>query len=652
MRNRHWYIDTLIFSFFILLSLIVTYPLIFRMKNLLYGYSGDPHGLVWWFWWWKYAMLNHIPWRSISLLAAPFGLDLTGIFNPLAIHYPALLLTTMTDEIFAYNFMILLTFPLSALMVYYLVHRFTENKLASMFSGILYAFSPYHFSHAYCHLGLAHIQWLPFYLLTLFRLDEKRTYGNALLCALAFSLNFHAESYYGYFALILTITFVLFKMGYGWRERWQGLRNKRLSGYPVTRLSGEQKLGSRIKDPASRMHSFMVILAAISVALALVLPTFYPTLKAVHTAPKAESTVFAPYIRSLQEFFGLSARPLGYLLPSQDNPIFGRYTKDFVKTPFYGGHITEHTLYLGWVGIILSIVAVRGWRRKNKEQVRKWESEPRKVASQQRGKQASGGQRAEAIKLSSYQAIKYSASSIQDQGSRIQKGVSFFLFAGIVALIFSYSPYTEIGNFRIFFPSYFMYKVLPMFRVYARFGILVMLSISVLAGIGLAHILEKITSPGKRGFFFILILLLVFVEFAPTLPTAAIETSPPPVYQWLAQEEGDFIIAEYPVETDYYYMFYQRIHQKRLVNGALPGTPAYEVRNKISDILNPRTPGILKFLGVRYVILHPDRYLMSEDVPIIGEVPHLTKQSGLELVKIFNGVPVYKVTAQPIRPLD
>jgi len=340
------------------------------------------------------------------------------------------------------------------------------------------------------------------------------------------------------------------------------------------------------------------------------------------------------YAKPFRDLTSNSARPLGYLLPSQDNPFFGGFTKKFIKNPLYGGHPTEHTLYLGWVGIVLSIVAIREWRRKSKL--------VNKLTSRQVDK-SKGSQKTE--------DRNWQTGKLANWSTRTQKGVSFFLFAGIVALIFSHSPYTEIGPFRILFPSYFMYKVLPMFRCYARFGIVVMLCVSVLAGIGLASILEKIKSIRKRRVFLSVVLLLIFIEFAPTLPAPMVNAvKPPPVYEWLSKQEGDFTIVEYPIETDQEYFFWQRIHQKRLVNGAQPGTYADEVRKEIVDILKPETPGILKHLGARYVILHPDKYLKSEDVPVIGEVPDVSKQRGLKLVKTFEEAQVYEVIAEPVKP--
>ncbi len=586
MKSRFWLTRALIFFIFLLITIVATYPLIFKMKSHVYGYPGDPLGLIWLFWWLKYTGINHISPLFCSLLAAPWGVDYSQIEIYKVSNFFAKHLSLLTNEVFTYNLMILASFLLAPVTMYFLVYYFTRNKLASMVSGIIYGFSPYHFTQATQHLGLASIQWMPLYLLGLFLLNEKREYKYALLTPLTFSLVVFTDYHHTYFMLTMTTAFVLWGI-------WQVFRRGKLS-----------------KNFRSSLKTAGVIMVAIVGALALILPfTYHPFQNMFVTSGR--------YVRPLRDLFGNCARPLGYLLPSQDNPFFGRFTERFIKNPLYGGHPTEHTLYLGWVGIVLSIVAIRKWRRENRR----------------------------------LQAAGHKPQAIKDQGSRIQKGVSFFLFAGIVALIFSHSPYTEIGSFRILFPSYLMYKIAPMFRVYARFGIVVMLCVSVLAGIGLASILEKIKSAKKRRTFLMVILLLVFIEFAPTLPAPMVNAvDPPPVYEWLSKREGDFIIAEYPLEDDVEYLFWQRIHQKRLVNGALPGTYADEVRKEIVDILKPETPGILRYLGAKYIIFHPDKYLESEDVPVIGEVPDVSKQKGLRLVKTFADAQVYEVIAEPLRP--
>ena len=178
--------EILVFSFFVLLAIVATYPLIFRMKSYLYGLGGDAFGAVWKFWWLKYARLNHISSGICTFIASPFGAN----FSPPP---RRILLSSFPNEIFAFNFFILVSFFLSAIIVYYLVYYFTKNKLASIVSGVIYTLCPYHFAHSVCHLPLANIQWMPLYALTLFKLDEEWSCKWAFLTALAFSLGFLFE---------------------------------------------------------------------------------------------------------------------------------------------------------------------------------------------------------------------------------------------------------------------------------------------------------------------------------------------------------------------------------------------------------------------------------------------------------------------------
>lgn len=610
MMNKKASLRTLLI--FVILSIALTYPLIFKMKGSVYGLPGDTLGTIWKFWWLKSSIWSeHIsPWFC-PYLAAPFGLDLSIIPQNAFYTYLVPLFLFFFDEIFTYNLILLFSFILSALTMYLLAYYFTENKPASIASGILYAFCPYHFAQAYEHLSLANIQWLPPYALFLFKLSEKRSYRYVLLSGLAFALIILFDYTYGYFAAVLTLTFVLWRI-------WYGLRNKRLSS-----------------NYSSLLKTVGVVLVAVLVAMILVLPFTYHTFwKNILITQREEAVTELGYVRPFGDLFTYAAKPFDYLLPSLDNPIFGKYMKGYINV----SHPTEHTLYLGWVGIILSIVAIREWRRQNKEQrlqatgcrpqAIQLSSNPRKIPSESRGRQA----------------IKYPVSGIKDQGSRIQKAVSFFLFAGLVALIFSFPPLLDFGPLRILFPPYFMYKLLPMFRVSTRFGILVMLSVSVLSGIGLAHLVRKNKTLKRQVGLFVVVFLLVLIEFVPTLPAPMIDAvNLPPVYEWLAHQEGEFIIAEYPLENDSGYLFWQRVHKKRLVNGALPNTISNKIRKKIIDVSGPDTPAILKHLGVKYLVFHPEKYAASDEIAVIGEVPDLGQQNGLELIQTFEQVQVYQI---------
>ena len=286
--KKHWN-EILIFSLFILLSIVVTYPLIFRMKSHLYGLGGDALGTVSQLWWIKYIYLNP---SAHPLIAYPYGVNVPHLAKHILERSLLNPLTLLSNEIFARNFFILISFFLSAIIVYYLVYHFTGDKLASMVSGIIYTLCPYHFAHS-SHLTSVNIQWIPLFFLALFNLDEKRTYGSAVLAALAFSLVSLSDYYYGYFITIFTGIFIL------WRA-WYGLRKKRLSGYQVIRLSGKDR---------SPFKTIRVVLVAVAVALVIILPLTHRTLK-IAISPKTEAIASLGYERAFSDLFTYSALSL------------------------------------------------------------------------------------------------------------------------------------------------------------------------------------------------------------------------------------------------------------------------------------------------------------------------------------------------------
>ncbi|MCK4325525.1 hypothetical protein KAW55_02080, partial [bacterium] len=101
----------------------------------------------------------------------------------------------------------------------------------------------------------------------------------------------------------------------------------------------------------------------------------------------------------------------------------------------------------------------------------------------------------------------------------------------------------------------------------------------------------------------------------------------------------------------YEYLFWQRIHQKPMVNGAMPGTYAEKIRKSIIDIADPETPGVLAWLGAKYVIFHPDKYLKEKEaIAVIGEIPDVSQVEGLKLIKKSEDVKIYEVVAQLREP--
>ena len=150
-----------------MLTLILTYPLIFNLTTSVPNDIGDPLLNTW-----------ILAWDSHAMLTDPLNLFNANIFYPLpnTLAYSehlfstallALPLQLITGEpLVAYNLSLLLTFPVAALGMYLLALHWTHQRGAAFIAGLIFAFAPYRFA-AVAHLQLLTFQWLPFILLFL-----------------------------------------------------------------------------------------------------------------------------------------------------------------------------------------------------------------------------------------------------------------------------------------------------------------------------------------------------------------------------------------------------------------------------------------------------------------------------------------------------
>jgi len=345
----------------------------------------------------------------------------------------------------------------------------------------------------------------------------------------------------------------------------------------------------------------------------------------VHT----KASAFNPYHRPFDDLFAMSAKPLSYLLPSPVHPVFGKFTQFFVGSELYGKSFTEHTLYLGWVSLILSFMAVRYWRRKPSL-----------------------------------------GTGSEKHRNEDNLNIGFFILLAIVAWLFSQPPWWNLGGLKLYLPSFFMYRIIPMFRAYCRFGIVVMLAVAVLAGFGLKFFLERFKTKVVKLFITTLCCLLVLFEFWNWPAYKVIDVSKfPAAYYWLKTLPRDTVIAEYPLDADSpneTYRFYQTLHEKKMINFTIPGTKANKLAQAITQLSSPQTAGILKWMGVKYVLVHEEGYKNTELVEIIEEFNRIPKNQGLKLIGSFfaqecpnkdimciqntGSIEVYEVAAAPIKP--
>lgn len=335
--------------------------------------------------------------------------------------------------------------------------------------------------------------------------------------------------------------------------------------------------------------------------------------------------------RPFEDLFSQSARPLSYFLPSSEHPILGWIAKGLVGTDIYGMSFTEHALYLGWTPLVLAFVAFRRWRSNRK-------------------------------------SSRHRVTTLTESNENFNIG--FFVFLAVAAWLFSQPPWWDIFGFKIYMPSFFMYKILPMFRAYCRFGIVVMLAVAVLAGFGMKFILERFKSQKTKVAITALFCGLVLFEFWNWPPYKVIDLSKvPAVYYWIKEQPKDTVIADYPLDADSpneLYKFFQTVHEKKIINGTIPGTHANKVAQEIRRLSDPKTASILKWMGVKYVVVHKDDYLKTDLIEDKEDMERIPQNQGLKFVKSFppqecpdpelmcvqktGPVDVYEVEASPLRP--
>jgi hypothetical protein len=218
----------------------------------------------------------------------------------------------------------------------------------------------------------------------------------------------------------------------------------------------------------------------------------------------------------------------------------------------------------------------------------------------------------------------------------------------VVALVVAFE--LSLG-FRGF--SYrFLYDHLSIFgglRAPARFGIVVLMCLAMLAGNGYAAVNERLPAAGRRVLA-VLVPCAVLLEYrvAP-MELVQYDNVAPPIYALLATQPPG-VVAEFPMPKpgelpgpDAFYTYMSTFHWRPLVNGYSGFYPASYLRRLVDVRRFPaaRSLELLKRSGVSYVIVHlsfynpADRTALLAAINVEGElqyVGHLSDGLGMAVV--------------------
>jgi len=132
---------------------------------------------------------------------------------------------------------------------------------------------------------------------------------------------------------------------------------------------------------------------------------------------------------------------------------------------------------------------------------------------------------------------------------------------------------------------------------------------------------------------------IIIFEFWNYPPLKVIDVSRvPAAYYWIKGQPGDFTIAEYPLDIEgpnELYKFFQTIHQKKIINGTTPGTYAHQVAQSATRLSEHTTTGLLRQMGVKFVLVHREKYLNSGLTSEEEELAMISRNADLRLIKSF-----------------
>ena len=388
---------------------------------------------------------HHDPFTVMEQFGRPMTI---GVYSQPVTDVTGALLARVSGAVAAYNWLVLLTFPLSAAAAYLLARHLKLSPVGATLAAMAYAFSPFHIAHAAYHPHIAQTQWVPLYLLALWRcLDEGSPAAVGFLAAATLAVTL-SNFYGGLIAAVITPVAV---------AAYWFVTCRSVPG-SARRLS--VTVGS------------LVLIAAAGVAYAWYAAGAVVVNGAAFAFPRAN-------------LFLYSAKWWSYLVPPVAHPLLGTTARRLWTAAGVDVGLLEQQVSLGWGIIVLGLIAVVGWPR-------------------------------------------------QDRPQAARARVPILVVVAVAALLCSLSPERTIGAFRFVRPSAILYNVVPMFRSYARFGVVVQLMAALLAGIGVDRLRRAGTMPARVAC--IALVVLAAGEYAVSPSALSRDVLPTTAHRWVVQQ--------------------------------------------------------------------------------------------------------------------
>lgn len=545
MRRRLFWVHTAGLSSYILLALLLTWPLVLHFGSHVPGDGIDDPSLVWNLWWIKARLIDqlrfdifHVDWLFFPIEINLSFYTLTPLNGLLSIP-----LQTGLTPIIASNLILLSSYVLGGygtfLLTRYLLtadrrprtvdrgpqtadgRRSIPNTqspdhlviLSSAAAGIVYAFASSKLFYASLgQFNIASSQWIPFTVLYVIRAGQTRRARDAALAALFLTFQAWSELTYASFLLIFIAFYFLWTQTADGRQR--------------------SAVGGRRSAVGDLLAPFLLMGALFTIGISPFLWAMLPDLL-------REGDFFASG-GGFADIF--SADLMGYLLPTRLHPLVGDWA---AALPFPNDKGQQ--IFLGYSALLLGILGS-----------------------------------VELIRCQGWRGLFWPLMAI----------FFWWLTLGAEAR-WAGQPLGIPGPFALI-------SQLPFFsgnRYPSRYTVMLMLAVAVLVGWGVKGINELRIKNGwakyrlrGRPFFILYSLFILFFLFEHlSTPLPLNDFRVPPIYAQIAAEPGDFTVLELPTgwrngarvmgKSDVLIMmqqWYQTDHGKRRLGGNTSRNPAYK----------------------------------------------------------------------------
>jgi hypothetical protein len=417
---------------------------------------------------------HHDPFTVMEQFGRPFSV---GVYSQPVTDLAGALIARVSGAVAAYNWLVLLSFPLSAAAAYLLARHLALSPAAATLAAMAFAFSPFHLAHAAYHPHIAQVEWLPLYLLALWRCLDRPSPG-AIAWLGAATLAVTLSNFYG--GLIAAVITPVAGAAY-----WFFAVRLAPSPRDALVVTGKPR-GLRGLDGLRALRGLRG-LRGLAITLGTLACLAVAGLAYVSWAARDLVANRAAFAFPRVNLFLYSAKWWSYLVPPVEHPLLGAAARRIWTAAGVSDGLLEQQVTLGWAIIALGLVAVAAWRHRDRQ---------------------------------------------QPSLAR----VPVLVIVAAAALVCSLSPERRIGAFTFVRPSALLYDVVPMFRSYARFGVVVQLMAALLAGIGV----DRLGRAGTMRARLVCLALVILAagEYAVSPSALSRDVLPTRAHRWLMQQSG------------------------------------------------------------------------------------------------------------------